>query len=98
MDHEHSPSYETVALAKFANDADLVIYDAAYSKESYDPHQGYGHSTIEMGQRFRKQSGCRKIAFMGHSMERLDSEIPRLTERLDPTAEILACDGFRLVL
>lgn len=98
MDHEHGPTYRHESLVQFAHGADLVIYDAAYLEENYFPHQGHGHSTIEEGQRFKRQSGCGKITFMGHSMERLDSEIPRITQRLDPTSEFLAYDGFRLVV
>ena len=98
MDHEHSPSYETAALTKFANGADLVIYDAAYSEKDYQPHQGFGHSTIEEGQRFKTQSKCRRIVFTGHAMERLDSEIMPITEKLDTETEILAHDGLSISL
>ena len=98
MDHEHDAEYPTEALARFAHEAALVIYDAAYSDADYMPHAGYGHSTIEEGQRFRVKSQCQQIAFMGHAMERLDVDIGRITDMLDPTREILAYDGLSISL
>ena len=98
MDHEPCARYDNSSLIQFAKESDLVIYDAAYSVENYQNHQGYGHSTIEEGQHFRQQSGCNKIVFMGHSMERLDSEIPKITAALDTASEFLAYDKFRLNL
>jgi len=98
MDHEPNPDYDNDALIAFSKAADLVIYDAAYSEDGDIPYEGFGHSTIEAGQRFRAESNCQKIAFMGHSLERLDSEIPHITSILDTEFELLAYDGLRITL
>ena len=93
MDHEHG-SVRDPNLIAFAAHTDLIIYDAAYANANYPEHLGYGHSTIENGQRFRVEAQASRIALMGHSMERMDQDKDQIEARLDPDTEILAHDGL----
>ncbi len=60
-------------LAKFARDADLLIYDAQYT----DPHylglapglpatKGWGHSTVTMAADFAKAANVKQLALFHH--------------------------------
>lgn len=97
MDHEHGSAHDR-PLIEFANQADLVIYDAAYESHTYTEHMGYGHSTVEHGRQFRVDAGAKRIALMGHSMERMDHDKLRIEKALNPEHEILAHDGLQLTL
>lgn len=97
MDHEHGGARDS-DIKEFAKGADLIIFDAAYEGSTYSNYQGYGHSTIEAGQQFRRDARGKRIVFMGHSPERTDADKERLDKRLDTDAEILAFDGMKIVL
>ena len=97
MDHEHGGPQDCV-LEEFARYADLIIFDAAYEAENYVEHEGYGDSTIEQGQQFRKDAQANQIVLMGHAMERLDADYTRLSKTLDSKHELLGYDGLQIRL
>lgn len=95
MDHEHGTDKDE-SILEFARHADLIIYDAAYDDSNYAAHRGFGHSTIEIGCQFRRQSQAKSVALMGHSMERVDKDKERIEATLTRPHEILAHDGLIL--
>lgn len=97
MDHEHRMP-ESKAVVSFADNADLIIFDAAYEGADYEKYSGYGHSTIEQGRFFRVDANAGQIAFMGHSMERTDIDKSRIDAKLDREVEQLAYDGLLIHL
>jgi len=50
-------------LVNYCKDADLVIFDAAYSIEDYSHKKSWGHSTVEDGFKLLKASNCKKMMF-----------------------------------
>lgn len=97
MDHEHTGKINSTVV-DFAMGADLIIFDAAYESVTYTKYRGYGHSTIEAGQQFRRDARGKRIAFMGHSPERTDADKERLEKLLDSDHETLATDGMTIAL
>lgn len=97
MDHEHGGARDS-DIKEFSKDADLIIFDAAYEGVTYSKYQGYGHSTIESGQQFRRDVRGKRIVFMGHSPERTDADKQWLDQILDTNVEVLAFDGMKIVL
>ncbi|MCL2398381.1 MAG: MBL fold metallo-hydrolase [Defluviitaleaceae bacterium] len=62
-------------LVEYCKNADLVIFDAAYSVIDYPEKKGWGHSTIEDGFRLAKESGCKKMMFNHFGFEYSDQEL-----------------------
>ncbi|MCL1987890.1 MAG: MBL fold metallo-hydrolase [Firmicutes bacterium] len=87
-------------LVAFCRDADLVVFDAAYSPQDYLTRKGWGHSTIEDGIKLARISGCKKMLFDHFSFDYNDSQI----EALDKIAQaegnnfIFAREGLEIIL
>ncbi|MCL2016182.1 MAG: MBL fold metallo-hydrolase [Defluviitaleaceae bacterium] len=87
-------------LVAFCRNADLVIFDAAYSPEDYLSRKGWGHSTIEDGIKLAQLSGCKRLMFDHFSFDYNDSQI----EMLDKIAQskgdnfIFAREGLEMTL
>lgn len=81
LDHEHISSEEGEADQKryieFCRDADLVIYDAYFTREEYNSGRyfGWGHSTYTHGIEFCKSANIKKIAFSHHAVWRSDNDL-----------------------
>ncbi len=65
-DFEHN-DVVTAELMRFSKDADLLIYDAQYTKEEYPAHFGFGHSTPEEGIRLAEAANVGRILFTHHA-------------------------------
>jgi len=63
------------ALVEYCRNADLVIFDAAYSVIDYPDKKGWGHSTIEHGFMLAEASGCKKMMFTHFGFEYSDQEL-----------------------
>jgi ribonuclease BN (tRNA processing enzyme) len=77
-DYEHSsePDADTdPALAAFAADADLLLYDSQYTDAQIPERRGFGHSTETAGLRLLQRSGARSIRFIHHDPEMTDSAL-----------------------
>jgi ribonuclease BN (tRNA processing enzyme) len=91
-------------LLGFCEGADLVIFDAAYSKEDYMRHKGWGHSTVEQGVKMALECKPKRMAFAHfaqfYSDEELDSWKRFFPEpSKEPYTEfMLAYDGMELSL
>lgn len=83
LDFEHGDA-ASPALAAFAKDCDLLIYDAFYTDEEYPAHRGYGHSTWQQGVRLAAQCGARHTVFAHLHPCRTDSELTAIQAALDP--------------
>ena len=60
--------------------ADLAIYDAAYTDEEYPKFTGWGHSTCEQAVKLAKKANVKKLALFHHAPEHTD-EFLRKTEQ-----------------
>lgn len=82
------------ALIRLSADADLLLYDGAYTDEEYALRQGFGHSTAEMGLFVQRESGAKALRiihhdFRGDDEKLLDTE-RRLGIRLARQGEVIA--------
>ena len=78
-DFEHNPE-ACKALATFAKDCDLLLYDAQYTAEEYERYKGYGHSTPEEGIKVAAKAGVKKLLFVHHAPLRTDEELTKLEQ------------------
>lgn len=83
LDFEHG-EFSSAALAAFAQDCDLLIYDAFYTDAEYPAHRGYGHSTWQQGVRLAAQCGAKHTVFAHLHPGRTDRELSALQNALDP--------------
>jgi ribonuclease BN (tRNA processing enzyme) len=71
--------YGDTRLIQFAKNADLLIHDAGYTKNTYKSldhnKQGYGHSTMEMAVEVAKKAKVRSLALVHHDPEYNDSVV-----------------------
>jgi len=85
-------------LVNYCKDADLVVFDAAYSSEDYPHFRGWGHSTVADGVRLRKDSSCKSILFSHFAQKYSDDEIDSWKQQLDGDGYIFAQDGMEIIL
>ena len=65
-DYEHDePSFSQ--LMKFAENTDLLLYDAQFTEEQYPNRRGFGHSTAEMGMELMRRCGARRLLLVHHA-------------------------------
>ena len=77
-DYEHGSEPDTnadPALAAFAADADLLLYDSQYTAAQMPERRGFGHSTEKAGLRLLQCSGARSIRFIHHDPQMTDSAL-----------------------
>ncbi len=63
------------AALELANDADLLIHDAQYTKTEFPSRSHFGHSTIDYAIELGKQAGAAKVVLFHHDPSRTDDEI-----------------------
>ena len=79
---EESAREENQRLEDFFTGADLLIYDAQYTREEYQSTKvGWGHSSIEQAIEFSERSDVKRVALFHHEPIRTDREIDELTEK-----------------
>ena len=78
FDTEHVDGAPDENVLALINDADLVIYDAAYTDEEMTKHRGFGHSTWQEGVRLCKSAGVRKLALFHHDPFRTDADLAKI--------------------
>jgi len=87
------------ALVEFCRDADMVVFDAAYSPEDYPSKVGYGHSTVLDGMNLADKCNCKQMLFCHFSFHYEDAEMDRWHGFLKDTANtkfIMAYDGLKI--
>jgi len=72
-DFEHSENANQ-RLTAFAQNADLLLYDAQFREEEYGSRKGYGHSTAQKGLKLMERTGVRRMLFIHHD--------PHCTDRI----------------
>lgn len=94
------------SLRRFAEGADLLIYDSQYTEEEYagtagaPPKVGWGHSTYVAGCELARAAGVGKYVLFHHDPARTDAAVARLEEaarQLFPDA-IAAREGLLVSL
>jgi len=86
-------------LLGYCKNADLVVFDAAYSPDDYDLFKGWGHSTIADGIRLANDSNCKRMLFAHFSQIYSDSELDNWKILFESSDRyIFAHDGLELSL
>lgn len=75
LDFEHYPE-DVAHLKAFAQDADLMIYDAHFTDEDYI--EGWGHSTWQEGVRISQECGVKRLVCCHHHPQRTDEMLERM--------------------
>ncbi len=69
-------------MESFLKEADLVIYDAQYTRKEYEESKmGWGHSSMEYAIQVAKRCNIKKMAMFHHDPMRTDTEMDELTAR-----------------
>ncbi|WP_137129105.1 MBL fold metallo-hydrolase [Rhizobium sp. FY34] len=98
FDIEHQPGILDPTALELMADADLAIYDSAFTESEMDRYRGFGHSTWEQGVKLAKQAKTKKLMLFHHAPSRTDAEmalIERLAQEEFP-ATLAARDGMLL--
>ncbi len=74
-DHEHGVKEIDEELVKFAEGADLMLYDAMYTDKDYPSHRGFGHSTWREACKTAQAAGVRQLLLFHHAPDRTDAEL-----------------------
>ena len=87
-------------LVNYCTDADLVVFDAAYTMEDYKTKRHWGHSTVEDGVRLAIKCNCERMLFSHFAPDYIDSELDELIAYLIPhgygSRFIMASDGLSI--
>ena len=81
LDFEHSAE-ASAALAVFAKDADVLVYDGTYFPEDYDQKKGWGHSTWEEGLKLKEAAGVKTLLLTHHELDHTDEMLDNLQKKL----------------
>lgn len=66
--------------ADFAKEADLLIFDAAYTDQEYPKVKGFGHATWQQGVAMAKRTKAARTVLAHHRRERTDRELNALDQ------------------
>ena len=99
-DNEMNPSakYEApkqwrAKLVEFVRGARVLIHDTMYTREEYDHHRGWGHSTYEDAVQLALDAGVQRLVLFHHKPERTDDEVDR---RVEECRDLVARRGSTL--
>jgi phosphoribosyl 1,2-cyclic phosphodiesterase len=79
-DTEHVPGKPDQTVLKLIDNADLVVYDAAFTEKEMPRYRGFGHSSWEEGVRLCRAANAKKLAIFHHSPLREDNELDRIAD------------------
>ncbi|NUO62792.1 MAG: MBL fold metallo-hydrolase [Gemmatimonadaceae bacterium] len=82
-------------LVKFVSGAAVLIHDTMYTREEYDHHRGWGHSTYEDAVELALDAGVERLVLFHHKPERTDDEVFR---RMQECRALVARRGRNLAV
>lgn len=93
-DLEHGHAELDTVLRDYAQDADVLIYDAQYTDEEYGSKRGWGHSTWREATRVARDAGVKQLMLFHHdprhddrTMQAIATEARRHFENTDAARE-----------
>lgn len=96
LDHEHIEE-EGVhpGVAALAENADMLVFDAAYSDEEYPSFKGWGHSTWQVGYKTARSSNVKTLALAGFNPGVVDEDLDLIKEQVEALEghTIIATEG-----
>ncbi len=101
LDHEHDGQNEIhKGLSKLAQDADVLVFDAAYSDEDYPKFKGWGHSTWQVGYKTARKLNVKTLVLSGFNPDLGDDDLDKIalaTNGMEGNT-IVAIEGESLTL
>jgi len=93
-------------LIKWVRGATVLIHDTMYTREEYDHHRGWGHSTYEDAVELALDAEVEQLVLFHHKPERTDDEVDRrmeqcraiVTRRGRELAVVAAAEGLTLTV
>lgn len=82
-DTEHVPGQPDRNILDLVQDADVMIYDAAYTDAEFSRYVGWGHSTWEEGVRLADAAGVGRLLLFHHDPTHEDPEMDRIARAAD---------------
>jgi phosphoribosyl 1,2-cyclic phosphodiesterase len=64
-------------LVEFVRGANVLVHDATYTKDEYERHRGWGHSTYEDAVTLALDACVKQLVLFHHRPERTDDEVDR---------------------
>jgi phosphoribosyl 1,2-cyclic phosphodiesterase len=74
-DHEHGNAVADSTLRDYAQNADILIYDAQYTPEEYEHRQGWGHSTWREAVQLARSATVKQLILFHHDPARTDQQL-----------------------
>jgi ribonuclease BN (tRNA processing enzyme) len=69
-------------LCAFAEDADLVLFDAQFTEEESRSRRGFGHSTAQAGTELMRRSGAKRLLLIHHAPTSTDEVLLKREQEL----------------
>jgi phosphoribosyl 1,2-cyclic phosphodiesterase len=92
-DHEAATPDEDAELVEWARGVDLLVHDAQYTEDDYEPHRGWGHSTWAQAVESAIACEAGRLLTISHDPNRTDDQIDALVaeaRRRFPSTEAAA--------
>jgi phosphoribosyl 1,2-cyclic phosphodiesterase len=80
-DMEYTPSTLPQHLIAFAQNADILIFDAQYTPEEHDIKSGWGHSNYEVASRLAKLAQVHKLYLFSHDPDHSDEILEEIEQK-----------------
>lgn len=90
-----APKQWRAKLVEFVRGARVLIHDTMYTREEYDHHRGWGHSTYQDAVQLALDAGVQQLVLFHHKPERTDDEVDR---RVEECRELVARRGSTLLV
>ena len=101
LDHEHGDTNQVhPGVAALAQDADMLVFDAAYTDEEYPSFRGWGHSTWQEGHKTARELGVSTLVLAGFNPGVVDSDLDAIKAEVEAMAgrTIIATEGSSIEL
>lgn len=72
---------EDLKMAKFAQNADILVIDAQYDAEEYKSHMGWGHGSVDDVVALALQAQVKRLFLFHHDPEHDDEKISQMVEQ-----------------
>ncbi len=80
-DTTHTVGQIDQSIVSFVKDADLMIYDSAYTDEEFSEFQYFGHSTWQEGVRICKAANVKRLGIFHHRPSRTDHQLEQINKQ-----------------
>ncbi|MEO0999805.1 MAG: MBL fold metallo-hydrolase [Pseudomonadota bacterium] len=81
-DHEHGNAAIDSRLEREVAGADLMLYDAAYTVDSYPRYRGWGHSHWAAAAKLAETAGVARTILVHHAFDASDETLDSVAEEL----------------